>query len=239
MLSRALTSASRVRAAGRETVLSCDQVVHRQQITAKRRIDSDGPSIASGGMIALTREPSCSRASTIGDDSSMRRPTAETMLSMMFIRCLSSLKRTSVEFELAAPLDVDLMRSVDQDVRDGRVPKQRLQRAEPHHLVFNAFNDSFPLLDAERRGSFGHQAMADVPNMRPRLLFGQRVNEGQVHDVEQTAMDLLLPLLLERPRARGGSAAGLRMAGARDSFSTSGSAGVSRTTLERILENII
>ena len=40
-----------------------------------RRIDSTGPSSASGGMIALTREPSASRASTIGLDSSMRRPT--------------------------------------------------------------------------------------------------------------------------------------------------------------------
>ena len=42
----------------------------------KRRIDSTGPSSASGGMIALTREPSGRRASTIGLDSSMRRPTA-------------------------------------------------------------------------------------------------------------------------------------------------------------------
>ena len=40
-----------------------------------RRIESAGPSSASGGMMALTREPSASRASTIGLDSSMRRPT--------------------------------------------------------------------------------------------------------------------------------------------------------------------
>ncbi len=32
----------------------------------KRRIDSSGPSTASGGMMAFTREPSLSRASTIG-----------------------------------------------------------------------------------------------------------------------------------------------------------------------------
>ena len=58
----------------------------------KRRIDSTGPSSASGGMIALTREPSGSRASTIGLDSSMRRPTELTMRSMICIRCRSSLK---------------------------------------------------------------------------------------------------------------------------------------------------
>jgi hypothetical protein len=35
--------------------------------------------MASGGMMALTREPSGSRASTIGEDSSIRRPTRETI----------------------------------------------------------------------------------------------------------------------------------------------------------------
>ena len=54
--------------------------------TAKRRIDNSGPSSARGGMIALTREPSGRRASTIGLDSSMRRPTRDTILSMIFIR---------------------------------------------------------------------------------------------------------------------------------------------------------
>ncbi len=62
----------------------------------KRRIDSTGPSSASGGMIALTREPSCRRASTIGLDSSMRRPTMLTMRSMMRNRCASFWKTMSV-----------------------------------------------------------------------------------------------------------------------------------------------
>ncbi|MNV23505.1 hypothetical protein D3C71_1145180 [compost metagenome] len=55
--------------------------------TAKRRIDMLGPSMASGGIIALTREPSLSRASTNGEDSSIRRPRLETMRSMMFSKC--------------------------------------------------------------------------------------------------------------------------------------------------------
>ncbi len=62
----------------------------------KRRIESDGPSIARGGMIALTREPSRNLASTIGLDSSMRRPTVLTMRSMICIRWRSSRKRMSV-----------------------------------------------------------------------------------------------------------------------------------------------
>jgi hypothetical protein len=56
----------------------------------KRRIESRGPSTASGGMIALTREPSGSRASTIGELSSMRRPTPLTMRSITRSRCWSS-----------------------------------------------------------------------------------------------------------------------------------------------------
>src|SRR5205814_9802342 len=45
------------------------------------RIVSVGPLRASGGMIAFTREPSGRRASTIGDASSTRRPTCDTILS--------------------------------------------------------------------------------------------------------------------------------------------------------------
>ncbi|MCY1373707.1 hypothetical protein D9M69_609970 [compost metagenome] len=54
--------------------------------TANRRIESTGPSRASGGMMAFTREPSGRRASTMGLDSSTRRPMRETILSMIFIR---------------------------------------------------------------------------------------------------------------------------------------------------------
>ncbi len=66
----------------------------------KRLIESIGPSSATGGIMALTREPSGSRASTMGDASSTRRPTAERMRSMMSMRCSSSLKRVSVNSSL-------------------------------------------------------------------------------------------------------------------------------------------
>ena len=60
------------------------------------RIVTSGPESESGGMITLTRLPSGRRASTIGDDSSTRRPTCATILLMMRRRCESSLKRTVV-----------------------------------------------------------------------------------------------------------------------------------------------
>ncbi len=85
--SRPLTIACKTRATSEVNEPKPTKSSTESNSTAKRRIESIGPSIASGGMIALTREPSFKRASTIGDDSSMRRPTAETMRSMMFNRC--------------------------------------------------------------------------------------------------------------------------------------------------------
>ena len=52
-----------------------------------------GPSSASGGKTILTREPSFSRASTIGLDSSMRRPIAEAMRWEILATCAASRKR--------------------------------------------------------------------------------------------------------------------------------------------------
>ena len=65
------------------------------------------PLKASGGMIALTREPSARRASTSGEDSSIRRPTRETIRSMTRRRCSSEVNRVRGALELAAALDVD------------------------------------------------------------------------------------------------------------------------------------
>jgi hypothetical protein len=66
------------------------------------RIVSVGPRSASGGMIALTRLPSGRRASTIGEDSSMRRPTCDTILSM--IRRRWALSTNEIDVRSSLPL---------------------------------------------------------------------------------------------------------------------------------------
>ena len=68
----------------------------------KRRMERQAPSSASGGMMALTREPSCRRASTMGEDSSTRRPMRDTMRSMICIRCWLSLNDKPVISSLPA-----------------------------------------------------------------------------------------------------------------------------------------
>ena len=59
-----------------------------------------GPESDSGGMIALTRDPSARRASTYGCDSSMRRPIGETMRSITAITLASSMNCMSVSSSL-------------------------------------------------------------------------------------------------------------------------------------------
>ena len=57
---------------------------------------SDSPSKANGGIMALTRDPSGKRASTIGLASSTCRPNGSTMRWMIVIRWRSSKKRAPV-----------------------------------------------------------------------------------------------------------------------------------------------
>ncbi len=67
---------------------------------ANFRIVMVGPRSASGGMMTFTRDPSLSRASTIGDDSSTRRPMLLTILSMTCINCWSLSKVTGLNVSL-------------------------------------------------------------------------------------------------------------------------------------------
>ena len=73
-------------------IMSCSP----RRLRENFRIVSSGPDSESGWMIAFTREPSGRRASTIGDDSSMRRPICATIRLMMRRRCESSVNRTVV-----------------------------------------------------------------------------------------------------------------------------------------------
>ena len=63
-----------------------EQTLKLDRVRSKRRIETQAPSKASGGIIALTREPSSNRASTIGHVSSTRRPTLDTIRSMICIK---------------------------------------------------------------------------------------------------------------------------------------------------------
>ena len=102
---------------------------------ANLRIEMQGPSSASGGKMMLTRLPSGRRASTIGLNSSMRRPTAAAMCWRdvgQVLRRRGSARRTARACRAARRRPC---RAVDHDVGDRLVLEQRLQRAEAEHVV--------------------------------------------------------------------------------------------------------
>ena len=87
MLSRPATHACRKFATVRVRVPKVTRSSATKGSLANFRMVRSEPSTASGGMIALTRLPSGSRASHIGLASSTRRPTRPTILSMVRRRC--------------------------------------------------------------------------------------------------------------------------------------------------------
>jgi hypothetical protein len=96
-LSSASTQRQRKSAASCASVPSCTSSSMSKRSWRNFRIVSSGPESESGGMIALTRDPSGSRASTSGDDSSIRRPTWPTIFVMIRRRCDESVKRSIVD----------------------------------------------------------------------------------------------------------------------------------------------
>src|ERR687888_305641 len=74
------------------------------------RIVRRGPDSESGGSTALTRLPSGSRASSIGEDSSTRRPTS-------------------------AALDPDVARPVHHDLRHGVIGEELLDRPVAERVI--------------------------------------------------------------------------------------------------------
>ena len=69
--------------------------------------------------MAFTREPSARRASTMGEDSSTRRPTRETMRSMICIRCDVVFEGQAWSARACRRFsDVDAVVAIDQNVGD-------------------------------------------------------------------------------------------------------------------------
>ena len=119
-------------------------------VAANLRMVMTGPTRLIGGMTALTREPSTRRASTIGDDSSMRRPIGRDDAVDDAHDVLVVLERDVGQLELAVALDVDLARAVDHDFSDGLVAQQRLERTEADDLVGDLLEHARALGAGER-----------------------------------------------------------------------------------------
>ena len=160
------------------------------------RMVTTGPSRARGGMIALNREPLGSRASTMGEVSSTRRPTRETMRSMIWSRCSLSRKTTSDLLDPPLLLDEDLLRAVDHDVADLVVLEQQLERAEAEGLVEDLVDQALALVAVEQRVLGVAELLDDPPDLVAQGLRVHLADPVHVEPVDQLHVDVPLERLV-------------------------------------------
>src|SRR5262249_50312729 len=90
--------------------------------------------------------------------------------------------------EHARALDIDLLVAVDQDVVDGRILEQRLDGAEPHHLVEDLGDEILELLGVERQ-TFGDGVLRDERVDLPAdLVLRHLLERGEIDLLDQSAM---------------------------------------------------
>ncbi len=179
------------------------------------RIEIDGPSIAKGGMMMLTRLPSASRASTSGRE--LVDPPADPRhdLGRDIHDVLIVAERQVGQLELAAALDIDLLRTVDHDVGHGLVVHQRLDRAEPEHVRDQGLDEVALLGKVQLDLGLGEQLLDPAGELRLEGGARHLGRRGDVHMLEDERLDLRLRCLdhgaVGAPLRRGGIGLRLRL----------------------------
>ena len=197
---------------------------------ANLRMVSALPSIASGGTTAFTRLPSGSRASTMGEDSSTRRPMRETILSIVRRRCASSLNLPSTLVELALALEPDVEGAVDHDLGDVGVAQVGLERAVAEDVVGDVLGDPLAVDPGQRPVAGGHHVgehRADLGLQLGGLEVG--VVQLRAELLQELAVHALLEVLepvLGASRPRGGRRRGAGCGGRADGLPRTERAGV-------------
>ena len=128
----------------------------------------------------------------------MRRPTADTMRSMMFSRCASSLKRTSVSSSLPRRSTYTCCGPLTRMSETVGSASSGSSGPRPEHLVLDAADDALARSDAERRALLGEQAFADLPDLPPRVLVFDAREQRQIEHLQQALVDRFLPFALGR-----------------------------------------
>ena len=167
------------------------------------RIVMTGPTSDRGGMIALTREPSVRRASTIGArlvDAAADRGDDPVDDPHDVVVVLEDDVR---ELELARPLDVDLARAVDHDFRDRLVAQEGLERAEADDLVGDLLEHPDALGAGQGEAFLVDDLAEDLLDLAPDLdLVGQV--ELRVEILDDPALDPELDVAERLPDRRLG-----------------------------------
>ncbi len=151
--------------------------------------------------MTLTRLPSTNRASSIGlefvDAPPDRRRDA--LGDVKHLRVAAKLQIG--QFQLAAALDVDHARSIDEDVRYGRIAQQRVDRAEPDHLVDDVRAEDVLFVGVQQDFSLVRDLADQLGDEIRQLLLGDADSNERFDPGEDLIADQVLRLRL--PVARG------------------------------------
>src|SRR5215831_4695602 len=103
---------------------------------------------------------------------------------------------------MAVPLDEHVLVRVDENIVDGRIPKERLERSEAEHVVHQLAEERFAFAQADRDAFF----IEEVVDQRADLAFHARAvglrERLEIQPIEQLAMDVGLQLKILLPGRR-------------------------------------
>ena len=88
----------------------------------------------------------------------------------------------------AVPLHVDGFRTVNEDVANGWVPHQRLQRTKPEGFVDHFIDQALALTGAEQVGAEAAQLLGEAADLHPQIVLAQRGEGRQVHGLDELLM---------------------------------------------------
>ncbi len=92
-------------------------------------------------------------------------------------------------FHLAPAFDVDVLRSVDQNIADRMVLEEHLQRSQTKRLVEHLFDQAFPLVAVQERLFRVAQMFDDEADFAAQHVAFQFADFGQVELVDELAVD--------------------------------------------------
>ena len=142
------------------------------------RMVSDGPSIASGGTMTLTREPSGKRASQIGLASSTRRPIWLTMRWQMLRSWELSRKRTPVFCILPATSMKQVLAPLTMMSAMSSRASSGSKRTVAQHVVADVLEQIFLLGDRHRHVLERDDLVDDVADFVARAVAVELAQAG-------------------------------------------------------------
>lgn len=156
------------------------------------RIETKGPSTAKGGMMALIREPSARRASTMGAE--FINPPAHGADDLVddAHQMAGVLKLDIGHFQPPSPLHIDCVVGVDQDVVDRVVLEQGFQGAEAQNFIEQIVDQPIGLKRSEEPLFLGQQVDHGATNFEPQRLARRSVQEREVEDFQQPGVEARL-----------------------------------------------